>query len=37
MEPLRTQDECMEVVRKRIYKLPARLRKVWKLAWAHLY
>jgi hypothetical protein len=34
---LRSQEECVEQVRARLYKLPARLRKVWKAVWAHLY
>ena len=34
---LRSQDECLEHVRKCIYKLPARLRKIWKGVWKHLY
>lgn len=35
--PLRTQAECEEWVIKRIYDLPARLRKIWKPIWSHLY
>lgn len=34
---LHTQDECCEHVRKCIYALPARLRRVWKPIWSHLY
>lgn len=37
MEPLRSQDECLEVVFQRIYRLPARLRKIAVKLWAHLY
>lgn len=34
---LRSQDECVVVVMRRLYELPARLRSRWKRAWEHLY
>lgn len=34
---LRSQDECVDCVRARIYGLPARLRTRWKAVWRHLY
>lgn len=37
MKPLRTQEECIEAVKKCIYDLPAKLRKKWKPVWEHLY
>lgn len=37
MKPLRTQEECIEVVKQRIFDLPARLRKIWKPIWSHIY
>jgi len=34
---LRSQEECIEVVKERIYRLPVRLRKIAKQLWKHLY
>lgn len=34
---LRSQEECCEIVKQKIYKLPARLRKIAKALWQHLY
>jgi hypothetical protein len=34
---LRSQDECVEIVKQRIYKLSSALRRIWKPIWIHLY
>lgn len=34
---LRSQEECCEIVRQRLYRMPARLRIKWKTIWIHLY